>query len=318
VNDMQRDGFHQHGVQAGVAPYRPNSLDAGVPFPASEKAAAYVEVPAPVPASAKVRAAPVSFEDHFSQPRLFYHSMTPVEKNHIIQAYTFELAKCYEENVRRRQLQCLANIDASLCRAVAAGLGLEAPEPTIELPEVEPSPALSQIRGEFPVTGRVIGILADDSSDLATVSAAREAVQAADMLPLVVGPHGGQLANKNGTVPVQRTLLAAGSFEFDAVLVAGRIPPARDALPSLDAKSGDPSPAEQPFDPRVLLMLSEMFRHSKAIGVLAAAQDVLAAAGIPSDAAGVVVAESPPSAVQELAALVAKHRVWDRFPVDAD
>src|SRR6201747_7523 len=29
VNDMLRDGFHQHAVHGGAAPYRPNSLDAG-------------------------------------------------------------------------------------------------------------------------------------------------------------------------------------------------------------------------------------------------------------------------------------------------
>ncbi|WP_269320369.1 catalase [Nocardioides sp. URHA0032] len=32
VNDMLRDGFHQHAVHTGVAPYRPNSLDGGCPF----------------------------------------------------------------------------------------------------------------------------------------------------------------------------------------------------------------------------------------------------------------------------------------------
>ena len=32
VNDMLRDGFHQHAVHSGVAPYRPNSLDGGNPF----------------------------------------------------------------------------------------------------------------------------------------------------------------------------------------------------------------------------------------------------------------------------------------------
>ena len=36
VNDMLRDGFHQHAVHAGVAPYRPNSLDGGCPFPAGD------------------------------------------------------------------------------------------------------------------------------------------------------------------------------------------------------------------------------------------------------------------------------------------
>src|SRR5699024_10753444 len=32
VNDMFRDGFHQHRVPKGIAPYKPNSLDGGCPY----------------------------------------------------------------------------------------------------------------------------------------------------------------------------------------------------------------------------------------------------------------------------------------------
>lgn len=32
TNDMLRDGFHQHGVHEGVAPYKPNTLDGGCPL----------------------------------------------------------------------------------------------------------------------------------------------------------------------------------------------------------------------------------------------------------------------------------------------
>ena len=78
--------------------------------------------------------------------------MTPVEKEHIIRAYTFELGKCYEQAIKERQLQALANIDPVLCSEVATGLGLPAPEPTVPLADVTPSPALSQVGGEWPRT----------------------------------------------------------------------------------------------------------------------------------------------------------------------
>ncbi|GAB3900066.1 hypothetical protein GCM10027612_61080 [Microbispora bryophytorum subsp. camponoti] len=134
VNDMLRDGFHQHAVHAGVAPYRPNSLDGGNPFVAGDAENAFVDTPVEVARSRKVRANPVSFDDHFSQARLFWRSMSPVEKEHIIRAYTFELGKCYEQAIKERQLQCLANIDPVLCREVATGLGLPAPEPPCRSP----------------------------------------------------------------------------------------------------------------------------------------------------------------------------------------
>ncbi|CAM5727719.1 catalase CatB [Streptomyces violaceorubidus] len=47
-----------------------------------------------VPEGRKVREAPESFADDFSEPRRFWLSMSPVEREHIIGAYTFELGKC--------------------------------------------------------------------------------------------------------------------------------------------------------------------------------------------------------------------------------
>jgi len=81
VNSNERDGFHQQGVPVGVAPYHPSSLDGGNPFPAeAANTEPFIDVPAPVAAAQKTREAPLSFDDHFSQARLFWASMTPVEK----------------------------------------------------------------------------------------------------------------------------------------------------------------------------------------------------------------------------------------------
>ena len=58
VNDMFRDGFHQHAVHAGVAPYKPNTLDGGNPFEAGVEDRPFVEVAQPLPKAVKVRQAP--------------------------------------------------------------------------------------------------------------------------------------------------------------------------------------------------------------------------------------------------------------------
>ena len=116
VNDMLRDGFHQDAVHGGVAPYRPNSLDGGCPFHAGADDGAFLEAAVTV-AGAKTRSAPASYDDHFSQVRQFWLSMTPVERDHIVLAYTFELTKCFEQTIRERQLAALANVDPELCAA---------------------------------------------------------------------------------------------------------------------------------------------------------------------------------------------------------
>ena len=306
VNDMLRDGFHQHGVHTGVAPYRPNSLDQGGPFVAGEDVGAFIEVPAVVAESVKDRAAPASFDDHYSQVRQFWLSMSPVEKEHIIRAYTFELGKCYEQNIKQRQLEALANVDPVLCQEVATGLGIPAPEQSIPLADAEPSPALSQVGGTWPPAGRMVGIVVDPEGDLSELGSVRTALLDAGLVPLVVAPHGGVLADGSA---VQRTFLTARSVEVDAVILTGSPAPAPDALTNRDAKAhGDGS-----VDPRVTLMVEEAYRHAKVVGAYGAGTAVLAAQGCSVDDVGVVIGEDSGSVVKGVLAQLAEHRAWDRF-----
>jgi len=146
------------------------------------------------------------------------------------------------------------------------------------------------------VAGRVIGILADESSDLAAVTLLAQGVTVEGMTALVIGPHGGRLGmGTPDEVPVQRTLLTTRSVEFDAVLVAG-------------------SPAP---DPRISLLLGEAFRHCKALGGFGGAEAVFAASGIPDGSTGVVLGSDPIEVLAQVIGLLGEHRVWDRFPVTA-
>ncbi|MBB5085301.1 catalase [Nonomuraea endophytica] len=304
VNDMLRDGMHQSAVHAGAAPYRPNSLDGGCPFHAPD---GYIEAPFPVEAGPRGRLAPASFDDHFTQPRLFWLSLSPTEQEHVIAAYTFELSKVYEQAIKERQLLVLARIDPVLCQEVAAGLGLPVPDGAPE-GDPEPSPALSQVGESWPTAGRVIGIVAGD--DLDAVRTARQAVLEGGMVPLVIAPAGGVLPGEGEPVSVQRTFAAARSVEFDAILVAGAPEPAADAQGVRDAKAG----VGGAVDPRVVLLLGEAYRHAKPIGGWGDAQEVFDAAAIPAGAPGVVTGDAAAAVLEKVTDLLARHRVWERFP----
>ncbi|GHB56434.1 catalase [Streptomyces cirratus] len=323
VNDMLRDGMHQTAVHSGTAPYRPNSLDGGCPFLAGADTGAYIEVPVETPAAHKVREAPDSFAEHFRQPRLFWLSMTPVEREHIISAYTFELSKCYEPTIRQRVLGVLANIDTELCEQVAAGLGLPAPAATQPLAEPEPSPALSQVGQTWPLDGRVVGIVTGPDGDVKALRALRQSVLDSGMVPLVIAPTPAPLGTGKNAVPVQRTFANARSVEFDALLVAGAPAATADAKGPRDAKAGakktgrKAAAAVPGTDPRVLLLVAEAFRHAKAIGGWDGAESVWQEAGLPAGAPGLVTAKNGPTALSEVIGLLGTHRVWERFPASA-
>jgi catalase len=63
-----------------------------------------------------------------------------------------------------------------------------------------------------------------------------------------------------------------------------------------------------------VLLLTEAFRHAKAIASLDRGSAALTAAGIPQDAPGIVSGKEVEALIKELAGLLAAHRVWERFP----
>jgi catalase len=298
VNDLLRDGMHQSAVHEGIATYKPNSLGDDLPRVTPE--GAYVTVPAPVDGT-KVRDAPVSFEDHFTQARLFWVSMTPLEQAHIVDAYTFELGKCADEDVRARELGVLARVDADLVARVAAGLGLPAPDGPGDLPDVTPSPALSQIPARpGRIDGRVIGVLVADGTDLGVVAALRDAFADDGAVVRVVADHGGTVRSGTAEETVERTLLTTRSIEYDAVVVAPGV-------------AGTPVAS----DPRTGVLLQEALRHGKALAGVGDGADVLSSAGVDGSVPGVLIVGDDASEVAVLADSLREalglHRSWERL-----
>jgi hypothetical protein len=97
-----------------------------------------------------VRGKPEKFADHYTQATLFWNSQTDVEKQHIINAFRFELSRVQTPAIRERMVSGLMNVAGELAEAVASGLGIrEMPSPMPKAlprsikPEVRVSPALS-------------------------------------------------------------------------------------------------------------------------------------------------------------------------------
>jgi catalase len=294
VNDVLRDGMHQTAVHTGLAPYHPNSIDGDEPLLADNKHGGYVQMPRPIEGTA-VRAQPVSFDDHFSQATMFYRSLSLIEQTHVVEAFTFELGKVYEQAIKERELQVLANVDSDLCEQVAAGLGLPAPKGK-PAHDVVVSPALVQILAEpGPIDGRKIGIIADAGSDLAGVAALIKAAEGLGVTALVIAPVGGVLNAGRRKITADRTLATARSIEFDALVVSGGTTPSRDI--------------------KLVVLLQEAFRHCKTLAAWGDGAAVLKAAGISVRDPGVEVSKSVDKAfTAQLAAALGMHRVWDRAP----
>jgi catalase len=271
VHNNQRDGMHRQAIHRGRVSYEPNSLAGGCPFQAGRMG--FVSFPEPV-VEDKVRGKPEKFADHYSQARLFWRSQTPVEQNHIIAAFRFELTRVQTEAVRERVVSVLANVDPVLAEGVATGLGIAVPpaQPraleVIPESEVESSPALSLMSrpGDGSAAGRRVALLVAPGVDGPSLRAAHDALVTAGAVPRYVGVRLGRVEAANGeTLHAEVSLEAAPAALWDAVV----LPDGTDALRRL-ALVG-----------QAVEFIKDQYRHCKPILALGDAAALFEAAGVP-------------------------------------
>ena len=128
VDNNQRDGHMRQTINIDKTSYDPNTMGGGCPFQAKAIDGGFTSYAERIDAK-KIRARSASFFDHFSQAKLFFNSQSKPEKEHIINALTFELGKLKSDDIRSRMLGRLTFVDTDLAKQVAAVLGIPVPKP---------------------------------------------------------------------------------------------------------------------------------------------------------------------------------------------
>jgi catalase len=254
----------------GRVNYEPNSWPAEQAGPREDPERGFRSFPT-VETGEKRRLRPESFADHYSQARQFFISQTPIEQQHIVDAFVFELSKVDRLDIRERMVANLRNVDNDLAERIADGLGLVAlpdrSDAAVEARmDLEPSPALSIVaNGGGTFAGRKLGILVSDGADAALLRQLQDAALAEEALVELVAPKVGGVTTSDGELlPAQQKLGGGPSVLYDAVVV----------LP------GEESVAHLAPDAAVRDFIADAFGHCKFIGHVPAAQPLLEAAGV--------------------------------------
>ncbi len=297
VMNFARDGHMQTDPQIGRGNYEPNSLTGDDRGPRADVTQGYQSVMREEQGPTR-RLRAESFADHYSQARQFLISQTPVERDHIVAAFGFELGKVEDPKIRTRMLGNLRNVDEDLAKHVADKLGMPLPEksaaavtPRTDLPE---SPALSiQLNGPDSFAGRKLGILVTDGSDKAVVDAVTKAAQDAGAVVEYVAPAIGPVKLKGGKITPDHAIDGGPSVLFDAVALVPSAAGAADLAGRTSAKD----------------FVSDAFAHHKFIGVGPDASDLLAAVGVTPDAGCLDLDTTSASAFIEMCGAL---RHWER------
>jgi len=318
VHNNHRDAQMRMTINQGKAAYFPNTIGGGCPHLAKMAEGGFTSFEERIDGK-KIRDRSASFNDHFSQPALFFRSLTEWEQTHLINAYVFELGKCNHDSIKERMLWLLLQIDDRLATAVANELGMPIPmdiekpinqnigadadphkhEPSAVKHYLEKSEALSQER--LPTTiieGRKIAVLAADGFDMAALQKMKaylEELKHANFQ--LIAPHGGTIrCTENMEHRVDASLMTTESVLFDALYIPGGI----QSIQALKSEG------------KVFKFIHEMLKHCKVIAFDGEAEELFklsAAKDFVHDEA-ILLNGSP----EHFAGALAKHRNWQREP----
>ncbi|NEW79636.1 MAG: catalase [Gelidibacter sp.] len=270
VMNNQRDGHMRQTINSDKTSYQPNTISNGCPFQAKAVDGGFTSFQERIDAK-KIRERSRSFLDHFSQATLFFNSQAEYEKNHIIDALTFELGKVERIEIRERMLGILTQVDKTLAAKVADGLGMMVPEqpmypinhsvpadgiqknyePVSMKQSIERSDALSMANTiKSSIKTRYIAILATNGVDENSLTEMKNALEAEGAKTKVVALKLGTITGVKGKeIKVDQSFLNTSSVLFDAVYIP----------------SGEKSANALIADPDAIHFVNEAYKHCKAI-----------------------------------------------------
>lgn len=318
AHNNQRDGQMQMEIPKGQTAYFPNSISGGCPHLSKMAEGAFGSYEERIDAR-KVRTRSASFSDHFSQPALFYRSLAQWEKDHVTDAYIFELGKCKIDSIKARMLYMVDQIDSDLAKKVAKGLGMKVPknidqpinqsigadadvqkhQPGPKKNYLDQSPALSQANTKFnTVATRQIAVLAADGFHMEDLRKMTSLLEKDGAVFKIIAPHGGTITcDENMEHKVDASIMTTESVLFDAVYIPG----------------GKKSVNELGKNAKFTKFVNEAFKHCKAIAADGAGADFLSSTFVGKHLDDKAILVNKEANAFKMA--IQNHRNWDRMTV---
>ncbi|MDF3830103.1 MULTISPECIES: catalase HPII [unclassified Pseudocitrobacter] len=304
-HNFQRDGMHRQDIDNNPANYEPNSINDNWPreTPPGPKRGGFESYQERVDGH-KVRERSPYFGEYYAQPRLFWNSQTPIEQQHIIDAFSFELSKVAREWIRERVVDQLVSVDIRLAQAVAENLGItlsdeqqnRQPPAGVNGLDKDPTLSLYAIPGGG-VKGRVVAVLLNQETASADVLTLLKGLKAQGVHAKLLYSRMGEVTADDGSkLPIAGTFAGSPSLTVDAVVVPG----------------GDLSDLLKSGDAQYYLL--EAYKHLKPILLAGDARQFKGLLNVDSQGEeGIVEGDTiAKSSVEDLLRLVAAHRVWSR------
>src|SRR5699024_6170129 len=251
TNLNQRQSDVRHRIDVDSVNYHKNSLAGNTPEETPPEKGGYAHYPERVEGE-KTRDKPsANFDDHFSQARLFWNSMSIVEKQHIVETFNFHLGYVQSDSVRQQVVNMFANVDTEMAQMIADHVGVERPN-IQNVPVSKSSPVLSEANTIFSPKTQKVAVLIGDGFNAEEVESTLKALQKHGVWFDIVSDKLGTVKGMKGErLRVDKIFTSTYPVLYDALYVVG----------------GKVTGENRNFHANISHFVHEMYRHYKPIGV---------------------------------------------------
>ncbi|MEK4304399.1 catalase [Oceanobacillus sp. FSL K6-0251] len=292
-HNNQRRGFMRQRIDVDKVNYHENSLADNTPYTVPPEEGGYKDYPGKVDGY-KIRARSESFKDYYSQPRIFWNSLTPIEKQHTIEGLSYQVGKVKSESVRQQVVdKQLVHVDKEMASIVADNIGVNRPSGS-NVSVSTSYPSLSQSNTPRYAYTQKAGVLIGDGFGN-EVTETLNVLEQNGVFVVIISDRLGTVAGAGGReLKVDDTFITTSPYLVDSLyIVGGR------------------SKHQAKFDSQVTEYVHTAYQHYKPIGVASTGQPYIQASKN-NNLAGVVFAANNTDFGEEFVSAIAEHRFWNR------
>lgn len=292
-HNNQQKGYMRYQIDVDQVNYHNNSLANNTPYPITPDEGGYEHAPQKVSGHV-TRDRSETFNDVYSQPRIFWNSLSPVEQQHTIDAFSYQLGSVKSDSVRQQNVDVLVNIDKNLANTVADNIGVARPDGTHV--DVETSyPSLSQANAPKSVYTQKVGVIIANGFEDKEVTNILTTLEKEGAFIEVISETLQDVTGTDGTViNVDKTFMTTSPYILDSLYVVGGT-----------------VQNETKFNYHVNHFIKVAFDHYKPIGFATTAKMLIDANAMES-VPGVISATNSTNFTTDFLTAIAEQRFWDR------
>ncbi|WP_164669363.1 catalase [Virgibacillus doumboii] len=292
-HNNNRRGSMRYRIDVDQVSYLNNSIADNTPNTTPQEEGGYEHYPKKTEGQA-VRARSESFKEYFAQPRIFWNSLSPVEKQHTIQALSYQLGRVQNVSVRQQNVNVLVNVDREMACIVADNIGVDRPSGS-HVPVETSYPSLSQANSPRNPSTQKVGVVIGNGFKDQEVTNVLNMLKQSGVFTDIVSEQLGTVTGEEGTkIEVDKTFLTTSPYLLDSLYVVG-------------GNTNNPAL----FNQKAMSYITNAYNHYKPIGVATTGQPFIQTTE-KNNLAGVVFAENNQNFAEQFVSAIGQQRFWDR------